>query len=81
MYMKLAVTAKGSSTPSIAFFCLLTQLDRLLYYFTRTMEEKYSSGMFSRGLHDIRLRDSCDRRHSNEATDLLLFVRFSIHLP
>jgi len=58
-----------------------SQLARLLHYFTRTMEEKYGSSMFSCCLHDICLRDFCNRRHSFEAIDLMLIVHFNINLP
>jgi len=45
------------------------------------MEEKYGSSMFSCCLHDICLRDFCNRRHSFEGIDLMLIVHFNINLP
>lgn len=77
--MKLAMTAKELAlsyfkSPT-TFFCLLT-LESLLYLFTRTMEEKYSSSMLFRGMHDVRLWDSRDRRHFHEAANLSLIYLF-----
>jgi len=57
-----------------------SQLVRLFHYFTRTMEEKYGSSMFSCCSHNICLRDFCNRRHSFEATDLMFIVHFNINL-